>query len=221
MDFITGNCLSHDIALSWYKSAFSIVTLNNSKNNCISKLIPPHISATYSSCNFCGFTTSCQAMFTLKMEPEDVMKRWYPTTTLHDVTNQKASIWRRRQHGPMKRWYHTTKLHIVTTQNTSTWRRKQHGPMKRWYPTITLHGVTTQKTSTWRWSQRGPLKRWYPTTTLHDVTNQKTSTWNATAVRTLSLASKYFCLFSYRFLKEGVRSNWYLYSLISKIIFWP
>jgi hypothetical protein len=29
--------------------------------------------------------------------------------------------WRWRQHGPLKRWYPTTTLHDVTTQKTSTW----------------------------------------------------------------------------------------------------
>jgi len=38
-----------------------------------------------------------------------------PTITLHDVTTQKTSIWRFRQHGPLKRWYPTTTIHGVTT----------------------------------------------------------------------------------------------------------
>jgi len=40
-------------------------------------------------------------------------KRWYPTTSIHDVTT-----WRWRQHGPPKRWYSTTTLHGVTTKKT-------------------------------------------------------------------------------------------------------
>jgi hypothetical protein len=44
------------------------------------------------------------------------LKRWYPTTTIHDVT-----AWRWRQHGPLKLWYPTKTLSGVTTQKTSIW----------------------------------------------------------------------------------------------------
>jgi len=54
----------------------------------------------------------------------------------------------------------TTSLHDVTTQKNSTWRWRQHGHLKRRYPITTLTGFITQKSSTWSWRQHGPLKRW-------------------------------------------------------------
>jgi hypothetical protein len=46
---------------------------------------------------------------------QDSQKRWYPTTSLYDVTAQKITpSWRHR--GPPKRWYPATSLHGAATQ---------------------------------------------------------------------------------------------------------
>jgi hypothetical protein len=67
----------------------------------------------------------------------------------------RTSPWRWWQHWPLKRWCPTTTIHDVITQKTwtsvfgsctSPWRWRRHGRLKRWY---TLHGVTSHKTSTW------------------------------------------------------------------------
>jgi hypothetical protein len=73
-----------------------------------------------------------------------LLKRWYPTTTLHGVRTQK------NEDGSITDPWNTGTYHNTTRcHNPEDWRWRHHGPLKHWYPTTTLHGVTTQKTSTW------------------------------------------------------------------------